>query len=661
MPPAIGNVYVDSDPESGDEMETEGSAHTSDNEFIDDEEILLCCDGQTGCRVEVPPGRRRCHDCHVDYWGEDSAYVSCRCEEWAACPHTSTFSCDACFYSVERTRTTSRRSEAGDQTDENAMRAVLPVRGQMHLQLAHDGRVAISRRAASEHSEVSNENYVDIEMPARTTEESDGSEDPIENEEARGRRRARILRLFTPDTSEDRYRARQARIQIDHDSIQRTYRTATPIDLQRDANTTVNNESSSVGHQSQIPVVKDSIGAITGGVDAIALEPCEGTREPGKRLGKKTFRLAARRLLVTYAQTRDSWDAQQAIRLFEDLGARLRCGRELHKDGGTHYHFYVDFERRFETENPRRFDVAGAHPNILVVWKTPHHAWDYVGKDGDIVHDTTARPPVESRKHDRDEAYRHVLNATTEVEFYSRLKETDPRSLIVSASAVESCCKRICAEANTEQFTRVPGLKFAWRAFPEVTRWIMANVPYGANAIRDMEGDDPFTVEEESKIFEELELRVAGARRQSLILWGPSRHGKTDLARHIGKHFHAGNDWSLDSILAIGLDNIDYGILDDIDWDHALLKGSRYKAWLGCQEHFICSDKYTRKYNMKWGKPIIYLSNNDPVEGLKNREMDWIRENCIIQEITLGGHICRRPDIFERTVASQPQEAEAST
>lgn len=634
---------------SDDDLESEGSAHSSDNDFIDDEGTFVCSDGTTVCTAEIERGRRRCLECHNRYWGDEAPNV-CRCEDWATCEHTDGFECDACFYYKETwppEQDWKSKCNCDTWYDDPACASC-----------TFATYKAIKR--GEQESQISHENHIDSDVAHPSTEEN-GATNPVPNEETVRRGRAQRPRLFTPESSEDYRRARQARIAIDQRRVQTGYRTATPVGVQRNVNSTIADEGSTVGHQSQVPEADGGIRTITGGVDALAIEPCDGTREPGKRLGKKTFRLAARRLLVTYAQTRDSWDAQLAIQLFEDLGARLRCGRELHADGGTHYHFFVDFERKFETENPRRFDVAGAHPNILVVWKTPHHAWDYVGKDGDVVYDTTERPPVESRKHDRDEAYRHVLAARTEDEFYSRLQETDPRALIISASSVESCCKRLCSEANREIFERVPGLSFAWRAFPSVTKWILGNVPGGAQSIRLLEGDDPFTQEDEEELIAELPPRVEGGRRHSLILWGPTKHGKTDLARHIGRHFHAGNDWSLDEILSIGLDNIDYGILDDIDWDHDLLKGSRYKAWLGCQDHFICSDKYTRKYSMKWGRPIIFLTNNDPVEGLKTREYDWIQRNCVIQEINEGQHIARRPNIFVRTVMSQPQEAEAST
>lgn len=72
-------------------------------------------------------------------------------------------------------------------------------------------------------------------------------------------------------------------------------------------------------------------------------------------------------------------------------------------------------------------------------------------------------------------------------------------------------------------------------------------------------------------------------------------------------------------------DDVDYAIFDDIqggiEFFHA------YKFWLGHQEQFYVTDKYKGKKLIKWGKPSIWLSNNDPRMD-RNADMEWLNANC---------------------------------
>jgi hypothetical protein len=69
-------------------------------------------------------------------------------------------------------------------------------------------------------------------------------------------------------------------------------------------------------------------------------------------------------------------------------------------------------------------------------------------------------------------------------------------------------------------------------------------------------------------------------------------------------------------------DSARYAVFDDFeDWSRFY----NYKQWLGAQEEFELSDKYMRKRTVKWGKPCIVLSNQDP----DFKDQHWISENCI--------------------------------
>lgn len=65
-----------------------------------------------------------------------------------------------------------------------------------------------------------------------------------------------------------------------------------------------------------------------------------------------------------------------------------------------------------------------------------------------------------------------------------------------------------------------------------------------------------------------------------------------------------------------------YIVLDDIDIDYF----PSYKSFFGGQKEFEVTDKYVSKMTVHWGKPCIWLSNDDPRE--KKVDKDWLCANC---------------------------------
>lgn len=68
-------------------------------------------------------------------------------------------------------------------------------------------------------------------------------------------------------------------------------------------------------------------------------------------------------------------------------------------------------------------------------------------------------------------------------------------------------------------------------------------------------------------------------------------------------------------------DNAQYAIFDDISTDNF----KQYKQWLGAQRQFTATDKYTRKRQLHWGRPCIFLTNTPPTFD----DPAWIRVNCV--------------------------------
>ena len=92
-------------------------------------------------------------------------------------------------------------------------------------------------------------------------------------------------------------------------------------------------------------------------------------------------------------------------------------------------------------------------------------------------------------------------------------------------------------------------------------------------------------------------------RPTSLLLVGPTRRGKTEWARSLGKHIY----WNGYYDLNIWEDEAEYVVLDDMPYSRIPIP----KSFLGCQKNFTMTDKYRKKIQVKGSKPVIWLVNND--------------------------------------------------
>lgn len=74
----------------------------------------------------------------------------------------------------------------------------------------------------------------------------------------------------------------------------------------------------------------------------------------------------------------------------------------------------------------------------------------------------------------------------------------------------------------------------------------------------------------------------------------------------------------------------EYAVFDDMIGGFEFFKN--YKAWLGCQSEFTLTDKYKHKRKFMWGKPCIWLANDDPALDT-HVDMEWLAGNADIVEI----------------------------
>lgn len=98
--------------------------------------------------------------------------------------------------------------------------------------------------------------------------------------------------------------------------------------------------------------------------------------------------------------------------------------------------------------------------------------------------------------------------------------------------------------------------------------------------------------------------------------------GKTVWARSIGRHAYFGGLFSLGE----STEDVKYAVFDDLQGGLEFFHS--YKFWLGCQKQFYATDKYKGKKLIHWGKPSIYISNDDPRQD-KGVDVNWLETNCI--------------------------------
>lgn len=153
-----------------------------------------------------------------------------------------------------------------------------------------------------------------------------------------------------------------------------------------------------------------------------------------------SFRCNARYFLITYAQCGEL-DGFVVMEHFSSLGAECLIGRELHQDGGTHLHCFVDFGEKFRGRGAEIFDVDGRHPNIETVGRTPWKAYDYAIKDGDVVCGGAERPvetsSVGTTSHDK---WAQIVSASCRDEFWELVLRLDPKAACVSHTQLAKFC-----------------------------------------------------------------------------------------------------------------------------------------------------------------------------------------------------------------------------
>lgn len=174
--------------------------------------------------------------------------------------------------------------------------------------------------------------------------------------------------------------------------------------------------------------------------------------------------------MLTYSQAGSDFNYWAIVDLLSGHGAECIIGRELHVNGGTHFHVFVDFGRLFSTRKTDVFDVGGKHPNILPVWKTPGEAFDYATKDGDIVAGGLERPGTDC-DYDTENFWAVAGASQSGEEFLNFLDQLAPRDLMRGFIQFRSYADWKWAVAP-ERYVDPPGVVFDTGHAEQLSEWL---------------------------------------------------------------------------------------------------------------------------------------------------------------------------------------------
>lgn len=308
------------------------------------------------------------------------------------------------------------------------------------------------------------------------------------------------------------------------------------------------------------------------------------------------FRIDSKQFFLTYAQANEI-DIADLYRYFENWvqdesnkPTKILVAEESHGDGGKHFHVYLKFPKKINIRQPNYFEFRGYHPNTQGV-RSSNAVIKYCTKEGNFK----ANFDFKIKGLSIEEI---IKKSNTSDEFLTLMEQHQAGTLVRSF-------------ANT-------------RAFSDY-RWNATSPAF--DAVRNLDTDFRYIPTDCQIWHMDLLDHVKGQRdMKSMWLHGPTRLGKTQLARSFGRHCYIANTWCVEQIC----DDAQYLIIDDVDWDSWKWQ---YKSLLGLQYDVIFTGKYKRPKKFLFGMPAIVLSNELPYFPPEVKE--WIDKNVIFVEINM--------------------------
>lgn len=288
------------------------------------------------------------------------------------------------------------------------------------------------------------------------------------------------------------------------------------------------------------------------------------------------------------------------------------CEEIGHKTGKRHFHAYIKFEKK-ATATEETFDLLGLHPHISKVKRQGTRSIlpmvKYLTKED--------QNPIANFN------YLELLQIKEQQENNKRKPDWD--SYALEGLTVQEVYERIAMDGFSQMFA---DHFFNWQGYIK-RRFIEAPPipyisPYTSNDFKLPEMLRMWLFTFNGWIDCTLRLKsLPWTRPNSLVLIGPSRTGKTEWARSLGKHMYFNNLINLDE----WNEDADYIVLDDFNKDITKYFPC-WKCFFGGQKRFTLTDKYRGKKTVNWGKPMIWLSNEDIFMNLNIEQSNFIKKNC---------------------------------
>nr|WAE42563.1 MAG: replication associated protein [Cressdnaviricota sp.] len=302
-----------------------------------------------------------------------------------------------------------------------------------------------------------------------------------------------------------------------------------------------------------------------------------------------TFQFCSKTIFATYPQANNA-TKEELMCFYKGLGeyAYICVGQESHATEGLHYHVAAKYINSVRTKSSSYFDINGHHPNIQGA-RNFSQVVTYCQKDGNFIEEGSYGGGIKR-------TWTEVLNCSNNrEEFMNMVMMNYPREYVLNHEKLEYYANK----KYTSSVIRYVCPDYSFLIPSILDEWISGSLI--------------------KPCIESKFLFILGPL--SLWLVGPSRFGKTEWARSLGNHIY----WNTMTDLSRWTDDCNYLIFDDFDWKFVPNK----KSFFGGQKEFTISDKYTRKKTIYWGKPCIFLCNDDLDVYNTCDERLWLKDNVI--------------------------------
>nr|UBJ26195.1 replication-associated protein [Red panda feces-associated genomovirus] len=293
------------------------------------------------------------------------------------------------------------------------------------------------------------------------------------------------------------------------------------------------------------------------------------------------------------------------------MQAECIVARENHSTGEPHLHVFVDFGRKRRIRDARKFDVQSRHPNVEPSRGRAWDGYDYVIKEGNVVAGGLERPePEHGRVRDDESIWTQLVGCEDRDSFFEPLRSDAPKCLITQFTQVQRYADWNYGRRQTTY--EQPPVVFNYEGIGELPDWSSKL----GHTVDGEHGGGP--------------QEMIG--RKSIVIYGPSKTGKTLWARSHGCHAYFNGLFSGKE--AIRAEQCEYAVFDDMQGGIKFFHG--WKQWLGSMHQFQVKQLYRDPVIITWGKPSIWLSNKDPREDLTEQsDIDWMEVNCTFVYIAM--------------------------